>query len=116
MRSGARRSGGGEVPSRSTTRISDPVPGPTRTAATKQTANTSFEGCLSTISSTNCQCQIKIVLGQDQRLLASLGTQLPAEAHAPQQIAQRLVLRHLGRCDQRGQDDPSPPAVDDVLV
>ena len=42
--------------------------------------------------------------------------QLPAEADPPQQIQHGLVLHHLGRRDERGEDDPGLPAVDDVMV
>ena len=42
--------------------------------------------------------------------------QLPAEARPPQQVEGRLVLLHLGRGDQGGQDDPGPAAIDDVVV
>ena len=42
--------------------------------------------------------------------------QLPAEARPPEQVERRLVLLHLGRRDQGGEDDPGLAAVDDVVV
>ena len=42
--------------------------------------------------------------------------QLPAKARSPEQVERRLVLLHLGRGDQGGEDDPRPAAIDDVVV
>ena len=42
--------------------------------------------------------------------------QLPAEPRPPEQVERRLVVLHLGRRHQRGQDDPRLAAVDDVVV
>src|SRR5215213_493115 len=40
----------------------------------------------------------------------------PAKADAPQEIAQRHVLHHVSRGDQRSENDPTLTAIDDVLV
>ena len=42
--------------------------------------------------------------------------QLPTEACSPQEVERGLVLLHLRRGNQRGQDDPRPATVDDVVV
>ena len=43
-------------------------------------------------------------------------TQLTAETNTPQEITKRHILHHIGRCHERGEDDPALPAVDDVMV
>src|SRR5215212_650877 len=42
--------------------------------------------------------------------------ELPPEARPPEQVERRLVLLHLGGCDECGEDDARLAAIDDVVV
>ena len=42
--------------------------------------------------------------------------QLPAEPGPPEQVERRLVLLHLGRGHQGGQDDPRLAPIDHIVV
>ena len=44
------------------------------------------------------------------------GRSFHRNARPPEQVERRLVLLHLGRRDQGGEDDPGAAAIDDVVV
>ena len=44
------------------------------------------------------------------------GRSFQRKQHPPQQVQHRQVLHHLGRRDERGEDDPRLATVNDVMV